>query len=172
MDNESKIKKLKIFLQVYGVLTLLIFGVLSIAFIFQLQEFNPGGKYNWLIWDDVYGHVGPMLVIIYLVWGVYFFVAANDPMKYRTFLDFTMWANASHGLLPETDTITEVYGLHAEGTGMPSNKEFQGLMESMTLLKRLPKLSELANVATFMASDYASAMTGTTVNISCGSVVD
>lgn len=74
--------------------------------------------------------------------------------------------------MPETNTITEVYGLHADGVGMPSNKEFQGLMESMTLLKRLPKLSEVANVATFMASDYASAMTGTTVNISCGSVVD
>ena len=74
--------------------------------------------------------------------------------------------------MPETDTITEVFGLHAEGAGMPSNKEFQRLMESITLLKRLPKLSEVANVAAFMASDQASAMTGTVVNLSCGSVVD
>ena len=99
MNHESKIKKLRIFLRVYGVLTLLIFSVISVAFIFQLQDFNPGGKFNWVIWDDVYGHVGPMLVVIYLVWGVYFFVAAKDPVKYRTFLDFTMWANAAHGLL-------------------------------------------------------------------------
>ena len=74
--------------------------------------------------------------------------------------------------MPETDTITEVFGLHAKGAGMPSHKEFQTLMEGMTLLKRLPKLSEVANVAVFVASDYATAMTGTVVNVSCGSVVD
>lgn len=74
--------------------------------------------------------------------------------------------------MPETDTITEVYGLHAKGVGMPSHKEFQVLMESFTLLKRLPKLSEVANTAVFIASDNASAITGTSINISCGSVVD
>lgn len=74
--------------------------------------------------------------------------------------------------MPETDTVTEVFGLHAAGAGMPSHKEFQGLMESFTLLKRLPKLSEVANTAVFLASDNAGAITGTTINISCGSVVD
>lgn len=74
--------------------------------------------------------------------------------------------------MPETDTITEVFGLHAKGAGMPSHKEFQELMESFTILKRLPKLSEVANTAVFLASDNASAITGTTINITCGSVVD
>lgn len=74
--------------------------------------------------------------------------------------------------MPETDTITEVFGLHAKGAGMPSHKEFQGLMESFTLLKRLPKLAEVANTAVFIASDYAGAITGTTINITAGSVVD
>jgi len=74
--------------------------------------------------------------------------------------------------MPETETITEVFSLHAAGAGMPSHKEFQGLMESYTILKRLPKLSEVANTAVFLASDNASAITGTTINITCGSVVD
>jgi NAD(P)-dependent dehydrogenase (short-subunit alcohol dehydrogenase family) len=74
--------------------------------------------------------------------------------------------------MPETETITTVFGVHAKGAGMPSNKEFQGLMESFTLLKRLPTLSELANTAVFIASDMASGITGTTINITCGSVVD
>jgi NAD(P)-dependent dehydrogenase (short-subunit alcohol dehydrogenase family) len=74
--------------------------------------------------------------------------------------------------MPETDTITTVFGVHAKGAGMPSNKEFQGLMESFTLLKRLPTLTELANTAVFIASDKASAITGTTINVTCGSVVD
>ncbi|HEV8283080.1 MAG TPA: SDR family oxidoreductase [Chitinophagaceae bacterium] len=74
--------------------------------------------------------------------------------------------------MPETDIITTVFGLHAKGAGMASNKEFQGLMESFTLLKRLPTLAELANTAVFIASDNASAITGTTINVTCGSVVD
>ncbi|MBC7829943.1 MAG: SDR family oxidoreductase [Chitinophagaceae bacterium] len=74
--------------------------------------------------------------------------------------------------IPETETVTTVFGLHAKGSGMPSHKEFQGLMESFTLLKRLPKLAEVANTAVFIASDNASAITGTTINITCGSVVD
>ncbi|HEX4811883.1 MAG TPA: SDR family oxidoreductase [Nonomuraea sp.] len=41
-----------------------------------------------------------------------------------------------------------------------------------TLLKRLPTLSETAEIAAFMASDRASAMTGTVVNMTCGTIVD
>lgn len=74
--------------------------------------------------------------------------------------------------MPETDTITTVYGLHATGAGMNSHKEFQSLMESMTLLKRLPTLSEIANTAVFIVSDNAGAITGTAINVTCGSVID
>lgn len=42
----------------------------------------------------------------------------------------------------------------------------------MTHLRRLPTLAELANVAAFMASDRASAMTGTVANLSGGAIVD
>ena len=35
---------------------------------------------------------------------------------------------------------------------------------------RLPTLAEVANLAVFMASDHASAMTGTVVNLTCGSI--
>lgn len=40
------------------------------------------------------------------------------------------------------------------------------------LLRRLPTLAEVANVAAFMASDQASAMTATIANLTCGTVVD
>ena len=42
----------------------------------------------------------------------------------------------------------------------------------MTPLKRLPTLAEVANVAAFMASDQASAMTATVANLSCGFIAD
>ncbi len=99
MNEEVKQKWLRTFLRVYGILSFLIFGSLSLGFLIQTPHMNPGGPLHWLIWDDVTGHVGPMLFVIYLVWGIFFFPAANDPIKYRTFLDFTMWANLAHGLL-------------------------------------------------------------------------
>jgi len=41
-------------------------------------------------------------------------------------------------------------------------------MASDTMLKRLPLMSEIANLAVFLASDHASAITGNTVDITCG----
>jgi 3-oxoacyl-[acyl-carrier protein] reductase len=40
------------------------------------------------------------------------------------------------------------------------------------MLRLLRTLTEVANTAVFVASDQASAVTGTTVNLSCGGVVD
>jgi 3-oxoacyl-[acyl-carrier protein] reductase len=45
-------------------------------------------------------------------------------------------------------------------------------MEDGTALGRLPTLDEVANAAVMMASDRASAMTGTVVNLTCGSIMD
>jgi len=51
-------------------------------------------------------------------------------------------------------------------------EEFLADAGSGTLLRRLPTVAEVANVATMMASDRASALTGTFVNVTCGSRVD
>jgi len=40
------------------------------------------------------------------------------------------------------------------------------------LLRRSPKLAEVAEFAAFVASDRAGAMTGAIANLTCGSVVD
>jgi 3-oxoacyl-[acyl-carrier protein] reductase len=45
-------------------------------------------------------------------------------------------------------------------------------MENRIALGRLPTLDEVANAAVFMASDRASAMTGTIANLTCGSIID
>jgi NAD(P)-dependent dehydrogenase (short-subunit alcohol dehydrogenase family) len=45
-------------------------------------------------------------------------------------------------------------------------------MTAGTVLKRMPRLAELAEAAAFAASDRASAMTGTIFNLTCGSVLD
>ncbi len=73
--------------------------------------------------------------------------------------------------IPETATIAEVYRLHADALGM-TREQFQALSSDRNPLKRLPTLAEVANVAAFMASDQASAMTATVANLSCGLIAD
>ncbi len=56
--------------------------------------------------------------------------------------------------------------------GEADNPEVRRYMENGTVLGRLPTLDEVANAAVFMASDRASAMTGTIANLTCGSIMD
>ena len=51
-------------------------------------------------------------------------------------------------------------------------EQFQEVLASKTHPRRLMTLAEMANVAAFMASDQASGMTGTSVNLSMGTVDD
>jgi enoyl-[acyl-carrier-protein] reductase (NADH) len=51
-------------------------------------------------------------------------------------------------------------------------EQFQESLASRTHPRRLMTLEEMANVAVFMASEKASGMTGTTVNLTMGSLDD
>ncbi len=56
--------------------------------------------------------------------------------------------------MPETGTIDIVYGLHAEAMGI-SREQFQAFGESLTHRKRSSRVSEVAEMAAFLASDRA-----------------
>ena len=73
--------------------------------------------------------------------------------------------------MPETGTIRENFVKFAKAAGI-TPAEYLARIGSMTHLRRLTTLAELANVATFMASDQASGMTGTVANLSGGAVVE
>jgi NAD(P)-dependent dehydrogenase (short-subunit alcohol dehydrogenase family) len=73
--------------------------------------------------------------------------------------------------MPETRTIKEAYEPRAKASGM-TWEQWQELLASRTHPRRLMTLEEMANVAVFMASDKASGMTGTTVNLTMGSLDD
>jgi NAD(P)-dependent dehydrogenase (short-subunit alcohol dehydrogenase family) len=72
--------------------------------------------------------------------------------------------------IPETASIQEVFKLKA--AKVMTWEQWQEAQASRTHTRRLTTLAELANVAAFLASDEASGMTGTTVNLSMGSVDD
>jgi NAD(P)-dependent dehydrogenase (short-subunit alcohol dehydrogenase family) len=73
--------------------------------------------------------------------------------------------------MPETDTIKEAFEARAKVSGL-TWEQFQASLASGNHARRLMTLSEMANVAVFMASDKASGMTGTTVNLTMGSLDD
>ncbi len=73
--------------------------------------------------------------------------------------------------MPETRTIRDAYGPRAKASGL-SWEQWQELLASRTHPRRLMTLTEMANVAAFMASDKASGMTGTIVNLTMGSLDD
>jgi len=73
--------------------------------------------------------------------------------------------------MPETRTIKDAFEPRAKASGM-TWEQWQELLASRTHPRRLMTLAEMANVAVFMASDKASGMTGTTVNLTMGSLDD
>lgn len=73
--------------------------------------------------------------------------------------------------IPETPTIRDAFEPRAKATGM-SWEQWQALLASKTHPRRLMTLAELTNVAVFMASDRASALTGTSVNMTMGCLDD
>ncbi len=51
-------------------------------------------------------------------------------------------------------------------------EEVTAAIEQASLLKRAAQLSDVGNVAAFVASEQARSMTASTVNISCGALMD
>jgi NAD(P)-dependent dehydrogenase (short-subunit alcohol dehydrogenase family) len=90
------------------------------------------------------------------------------------------WELASSGVrtvclrstgIPETDTIDVVFGAHAKALGI-ERRQFQRMMEDMAHTRRSSTLAELANAAVFVASDGASGLTGTVINLTGGKAID
>jgi len=73
--------------------------------------------------------------------------------------------------MPETPTIKDAFEPRAMASGM-TWEQWQEFLASRTHARRLMSLEELAHMAVFMASDRASGMTGTIVNLTMGSVDD
>jgi NAD(P)-dependent dehydrogenase (short-subunit alcohol dehydrogenase family) len=73
--------------------------------------------------------------------------------------------------MPETRTIRDAFEPRAAASGM-SWEQWQEFLAGRTHPRRLMTLAEMANMAVVMASDRASGMTGTTVNLTMGSLDD
>lgn len=75
-----------------------------------------------------------------------------------------------HGI-SETSMMREIFDIKAKPAGM-TWEQFQGYLAGMTHTRRGTTLAEVANMAAFLASDKASGMTGTTANMTMGTLDD
>jgi NAD(P)-dependent dehydrogenase (short-subunit alcohol dehydrogenase family) len=75
-----------------------------------------------------------------------------------------------HGM-PETETIREIFESRAK-TADVTWEQFTGYLAGMNHPKRFLTLAEVANVAVFVASDRASGIMGSTVNLTMGAMDD
>jgi NAD(P)-dependent dehydrogenase (short-subunit alcohol dehydrogenase family) len=73
--------------------------------------------------------------------------------------------------MPETPTIKDAFERRAKASGM-TLEQWQEFLASRTHARRLMTLEEMADTAVFPASDKASGMTGTTVNLTMASLDD
>jgi len=73
--------------------------------------------------------------------------------------------------MPETETLREIFESRAKETDLTWD-QFTAYLANRPHTKRVMTLAELANAAVFVASDKASGITGTTVNLTMGALDD
>jgi 3-oxoacyl-[acyl-carrier protein] reductase len=72
---------------------------------------------------------------------------------------------------PDAPGVAAAMRLHAENAGI-SVEAMEERIAANTLLKRMPRLADVANAAVLMASNHANAITGAVANVTCGEIVD
>jgi NAD(P)-dependent dehydrogenase (short-subunit alcohol dehydrogenase family) len=73
--------------------------------------------------------------------------------------------------LPETPLVNVAFNAYAKAQNI-SYEQFLSLIEGKTDKKRLTTLAELTNTAVFVASDEGGGLTGTTLNLTSGMIVN
>ncbi len=99
MTGPSSLRGLRLFLNTYGVISVLLFGGLFTLTLMDAAVLQAGGPLRFMRWTPLAKHIELMLEGVYFVWAIFFFLAARNPRRYLSFIDFTIWANAVHGLI-------------------------------------------------------------------------
>jgi hypothetical protein len=99
MNDQPSVKGLSLFLNVYGVISIILFGGLFALTATDAAIIQDGGALRFMRWEPLAKHIELMLEGVYFVWAIFFFRAARNPLRYLSFIDFTVWANAVHGLI-------------------------------------------------------------------------
>jgi len=72
---------------------------------------------------------------------------------------------------PDSPGVTAAIAEHARAAGV-TREAFEARIAEKTMLRRMPKMVEIANAAALAASDRASALTAAVLNVTCGEIAD
>ena len=72
---------------------------------------------------------------------------------------------------PDAAGVKEVFEKHAGLLGI-TREEFEKQFSQRTMLRHLPTLDQVAQVAVIMASGHAAPITGAVINVTCGELAD
>jgi NAD(P)-dependent dehydrogenase (short-subunit alcohol dehydrogenase family) len=72
---------------------------------------------------------------------------------------------------PDAPGVRDAVGEHARAAGV-TREVFEARIAEKTMLKRMPLMAEIANLAVLAASDRASSMTAAVLNATCGEIAD
>jgi hypothetical protein len=116
MKQTEKLFNLRLFLYVFGSISVLLFGTLFLLTSLDAPVIQEAGALRFLRWDILSKHVELMIEIVYLVWGIFLLLAARKPLAYLSFLRFTLWANLANGLLmiPQAIMVGMIYKMYTD----------------------------------------------------------
>jgi len=81
---------------------LVLTGVVSL-FVWPLTKLWPSG---WS-WHPKGSHSELMIVVIYMVLGVFLLLAAREPLRHRSLIWFTVWSSLAHGGLMAYQALSD-----------------------------------------------------------------
>jgi hypothetical protein len=100
MNETVRMSWLRIFLKVLSVGFLTAFIPWITLILLNAPILAPGGRLAPLLRFQPYNaHYESMMTAIHIVWAVMLWRASAEPARHGLFIDFTMWANAAHGLV-------------------------------------------------------------------------
>ena len=100
MNETTRMMWLRLFLRVLSIGFLTAFIPWITLILVNAPILAPGGTLAPFLRFQPYNpSYESMMTAIHLVWAVMLWRASNNPARHGLFIDFTMWANAAHGLV-------------------------------------------------------------------------
>lgn len=100
MNETVRMTWLRTFLKVLSVVFLAAFIPWITLILLNAPILAPGGRLAPLLRFQPYNaHYESMMAAIHIVWAVMLWRASGTPENHTLFIDFTIWANAAHGLV-------------------------------------------------------------------------
>ena len=103
-------RALTLVLRLAAVALIVVFTLLFLASVTRTD--TPEFLYRLFAWGDVGDAEEQMLAAVYVVWGVFLWIAARAPLQHRLFIDFTIVANLAHAAVMAVQSFT-YQGEHA-----------------------------------------------------------